>query len=653
MRKLISMRKKFWLFSIIFLVSLITRGQTLFTYGNQAVDVKEFLRAYKKTQPTPALNKEKSIRDYLELYINSKLKIREALERKYDTLDSFKEEIVTLRNQVTENYMNDTASFNSLLREAFLRSQKDIQVAHIFIPYKTGNGVSDSAMKKLKVNEALMELKSGKSFEQVALKYSEDPSKSSNKGDLGFITVFSLPYELENIIYKTPVGKISAPYKSKIGYHIFKNKGERKSPGKIKASQILFAIPPGIDSAGKEKIRQLADSIHRELVKGGDFAALARKFSNDYITANAGGEIPEFGTGTYDPEFENVVFSLPKNGAISKPFLTAHGYHIVKRISVTPAALNLKNKAALDELRAKLEKDPRVNLTKELLYLRVIKTAGYTPLPYREQELWLYADSILDFKPPAVAFKINHQTPLFKIGDKTRTVNDFLTYAIKNRSTPAVPGIKPHQQVLEEFRRYAALEYYREHLEEYNADFRNQMLDFKEGNLFFEIMMKDIWAVAQNDTTGQKNYYTLHKNKYQWKNSADVVLFYCSDEQTAKGLSEIIKKNPAHWKDEIQKFGERVTVDSGRFEISKLPGTKNMKPKNGMITGIEKNRDDNTASFAYIIKVYPTPSTKTFAEARGDVITDYQNELEAKWVAELKKKYPVKVNEAVLKSIIK
>jgi len=166
-------------------------------------------------------------------------------------------------------------------------------------------------------------------------------------------------------------------------------------------------------------------------------------------------------------------------------------------------------------------------------------------------------------------------------------------------------------------------------------------------------MMKDIWAAAQNDTTGQKNYYTRHKNKYIWKSSADAVLFYCSDEETAKTLAGQIKKNPAGWKDEIQKMGERVTVDSGRFEISKLPGIKNTIPKNGAITAIEKNKDDNSASFAYILKVYTALSPKTFTEARADIITDYQNELEAKWLAELKRKYPVRVNETVLRSIIK
>jgi len=651
--KLITMRKIILLLFLVFFIPVLPKAQTLFTYGNNAVNVKEFLRAYNKVNAAPAVNKEKSIREYLELFINSKLKIREAYEKGYDTLATFKDELYTLRNQVTENYMNDTASFNALLKEAFTRSQKDIRVEHIFIPYKTVNGVSDSAIAKLKIGEAQMQLRAGKSFEEVALKYSQDPSVSINRGDLGFITVFSLPYEFENIIYKTAPGIISAPYKSKSGYHIFKNLGERKALGKIKASQILLAIPPGSPDPVKEKIRLLADSIYGQLLKGADFAKMAGQFSNDYISAASNGQIPDFVTGTYDPVFEKVIFGLSKDGDISKPFFTSHGYHIVKRNGITPVATSLNNKAATDELKSRLEKDLRMNVTKERMYNRIITAAGFQKLPYQEQQLWLYADSVLDFKQPRVAFSINKETPLFKLGDKVKTVNDFLTYAMTNRQINGGAGVKSHAQVMEEFKRQAAFEYFRDHLEDYNADFRNQMNDFKEGNLFFDIMMKNIWAVAQNDTAGQREYFNRNKSKYQWQNSADAVIFYCSDEQIAQQLLNAVKKNPAAWKDEVQKFGDRSTVDSGRYEISKIPGTKKIIPMAGMVTAIEKNPDDNSAAFSYILNVYTKPSFKTFEEARSDVIADYQNELEIKWVAELKRKYPVKVNEAVLKTIIK
>src|SRR6188768_411053 len=200
-------------------------AQTLFTYADKSVSVNEYKKAFNKVYPAPVTNKAKKMRDYLDLYINSKLKIHEATSRGYDTMPGFIEEYTALRNQVIENYMNDNQSMNALVSEAFDRSQKDIKVQHIFIPYTIGVNTSDSPVVKLKIQQAYMELQSGKNFDDVALKYSVDPSVAQNKGNLGYITVFTLPYQFENIIYKLAPGKFSAPFRSNSGYHIFKNLG--------------------------------------------------------------------------------------------------------------------------------------------------------------------------------------------------------------------------------------------------------------------------------------------------------------------------------------------------------------------------------------------------------------------------------------------
>lgn len=647
------MRKIILLFFAAVSVSLFSSAQTLFTYGKNSVDAKEFLRAYQKTQTAPVANKEKAMREYLQLFIHSKLKVKEARERGYDTTAAFREEIAALRSQIADNYMTDKETFDKLLNEAFARSQKDIRVSHIFIPYKVdNNNMSDSLLSKENINKAYKELQSGKSFEEVALQFSKDPAVHTNKGDIGFITVFSLPYEFENIIYNLAAGKYAAPYKSSIGYHIFKKTAERKALGKIKAAQILFAIPPGSDEAAKNKLKNLADSVYNQLAKGADFGNMAKQFSNDYITAASDGKMPEFGIGTYDPLFESTVWGL-KNGDISKPFLTAHGYHIVKKISTSPVPVSLNDKNVYDVFKSQLEKDPRIELTKEALYKKVLAKSGYRPIPVDEKELWLFADSMLDYKQTRTVFKISRETPLFKLGDIIKTVGDFLTYAQSNRYIAFAPGVKPHPRVMEEFKKQVAFDYYREHLESFNADFKNQMDDFRDGNLFFEIMMKEIWAPAQSDSAAQKEFYEKNKSKYQWKNSAAAIVFYCSDEQTANLMLAGIKKDPVNWEKVSVNYGDRSTIDSGRFEITKIPGMKNLAAKPGLLTGVEVNKDDNSAAFSYITHVYTGTAQKTFEEAKSDVITDYQNALEARWLADLKKKYPVKINEETLKKIVK
>jgi peptidyl-prolyl cis-trans isomerase SurA len=638
--------------TLLLAASFSLPAQTLFTYANKSVSASEYQKAFNKVYPAPVTDKAKKMREYLDLYINSKLKIHEAMTRGYDTMPAFIEEFTALRNQVIENYMNDAESLNALVSEAFDRSQKDIKVQHIFIPYYLGTNYSDSSVVKLKIQEAFMELQSGKSFDDVALKFSADPSVVENKGHLGYLTVFSLPYQFENVIYGLSPGKFSQPYRSNSGYHIFKNVSERKAVGRIKVSQILVAVPPGTDAAAKSKIAAFADSLYNRLQKGDDFVKLAGAFSNDVVSSASGGLMPEFGLGTFDPAFEAVAFSLATDGAISKPFETKHGFHIVKRMSLTPPP-SVKNKKNLDIIRTLVEKDSRTKVAKDKLYNKVLEKSGYKQFNVDQVMLQMYLDSVLASRPPSLGNPVNKSTALFSIGQNTKIVNDFITYAITNRYNPDGSGMKPFNQLNDEFKKNTIMEYYRDHLEEFNEEFNAQMKELKDGNLFFDIMMREVWSNAQSDTVGQKTFYEQNKNKYKWNYSADAVIFYCGDAATAKSFRDILVKDQSKWKQVLESFSDRITSDSSRFEITKIPGAQKTTAKAGTITNIVKNKDDNSSSFALIFKIYPLPGQKTFADARGDVISDFQDSIDKKWIAELKKKYPVKVNEEVLRSIAK
>ncbi len=637
---------------LAFLFATSLPAQTLFTYGGKTVSSNEYLKAFNKVYPAPVTEKAKKMREYLDLYINSKLKIQEAMNRGYDSLPSFVEEYNALRNQVIENYMNDPESLNALVNEAFDRSLKDVKVQHIFIPYTTAANYSDSAVVKLKIQEAYMELQSGKNFDDVALKFSADPAVAANKGHLGYITVFSLPYQFENIIYNLSPGKYSTPHRSNSGYHIFKNIEERKAVGRIKVSQILLAVPPGSDDAAKKKIAAKADSLYNRLQKGDDFGKLAGLFSNDVVSSASNGQVPEFGLGSYDPVFEAVAFSLPADGALSKPFLTAHGYHIIKRGSLIPPSA-VKNKRNLDITRMLVEKDGRINVAKERLYNKIIAKAGYKQFNIDQVMLQMFLDSVLASRPPSLGNPVNKSTALFSIGGSTKVVNDLVSYSIANRYKTDGSGLKPFNQLNDEFKKASVMEYYRAHLEEFNEDFNAQMKELKDGNLFFDIMMKEIWSNAQSDTAGQRKFYEQNKNKYKWNYSADAVIFYCGDDATAKTFRDMLLKDKSKWKEVLEGFSDKVTSDSARFEISKIPGAQKATAKPGAITNIVKNKDDNSASFALIFKIYPMPGQKSFADARGDVVSDFQDDMDKKWIAELKKKYPVKVNEDVLRTISK
>jgi peptidyl-prolyl cis-trans isomerase SurA len=628
-------------------------SQTLFTYGKHAVDAREFLRAYNKNNSQVPGDKAKAVREYLELFIKSKLKIQEAYERRYDTLLHIVQEVENLRTQVSENYMTDPEISKRLIKEAFDRSLKDIHVAHIFISFKNAVNIIDTVAAQKKRDEALQRLQSGVDFIKVAQQYSDDPAVNTNKASLGYITVFTLPYEFENAIYATPVGKYSAVVRSKAGYHIFKNLGERKAVGKIKAQQILLAFPPGASEKVKQQVSRTADSVYRKIMAGENFNRLASLLSNDYVTGAAGGVMPDIGVGQYDPSFEAALWSLAKDGAVSKPFLTAHGWHIVKRIALKPVVTDANDKLNQQDLLQKIMADSRWTNSRDFIYTQVKEKAGYKKFSYDDAALWNMSDSVLDLKPMTSGWAITANTPLFSIGDSVYNANNWVQYANMYRYKQDGSGAKPWEQVREEWVQYSMKEYFRQHLEDFNEDFRYQMDEFRDGNLFFEIMQQEIWNRAQTDTSALLNLYEKNKTKYTWNKSADAVVFYCPDEVTAKEAYTKIKLKPADWRNIVSLFGDKIVIDSSRYEWEQLPGAGKTIPAAGMIVNPVVNKSDQTASFAYIINVYPQVTQRSFAEARGLVINDYQEQLEKQWNETLNRKYPVKVDEKVLAEISK
>jgi peptidyl-prolyl cis-trans isomerase SurA len=643
--------KKKWLMAIIVSCIMIdASSQTLFTYGKYKADATEFLRAFNKNNQQPNASRSKAIKEYLDLYINSRLKIREAYDRGYDSLPNITSEIENLRSQVIENYMSDPEAINRMTNEAFQRSQKDIHTAYIFISKKNNLGVDDTMAAKKKLDEVVKRLAKGEDFLALAQQFSDDPDAKMNKGDLNYITVFTLPYEYENIVYSTAAGKYSKPWSSKSGYLIFKNLGERKALGKIKVQQILLAFPPGIDEAGKKNTARLADSLYQRIQAGDDFAKLASAFSNDYVSAASDGNVPDISVGQYDPNFEQTIWAL-KDGSVSKPFVTAHGYHIVKRIVAKPVITNAADKTNTEALQQKIMSDDRWKTTKDFIYNRVKSKAGFQKL-YTDAALWAYSDSLLDFRPAGIGKNLASDSPVFKIGDSTFRVGDWIGYAQINRYKADRNTLKAYPDLMDEFSQNALYQYYRLHLEDFNDDFRNQMAEFRDGNLFFEIMQQEVWNKAQNDSVSLQALYEKNKSQYHWKQSADAVIFFCSDEGTAKTLADQLKKDPASWKTAVEMMSEKVVADSARYEWAQIPGI-DKAPKQGTITSLTVNSTDKTASFALINKVYEQASPRSFNEAKGLVMNDYQIQLEQEWIQGLKKKYPVKVDQKVLNRISK
>ena len=407
---------------------------------------------------------------------------------------------------------------------------------------------------------------------------------------------------------------------------------------------------PNADAKDMEKKKLVADSVYNALLKGASFKDMVARYSTDNISFQAGGLLPEFGTGRYSTAFENAAFGLAKDGDISQPVLTSFGYHIIQRVEHVPVNTDKANTAAMALLKQAVQADKRIQLAKQMLAQRVMKTVGFKTAAYNEKQLQVYADSLYAGKKPAQLAAFNDKTLLFSFPQQKVTAADFGKYINSIRTAPDMLRGKSTPQLLQQYAETVAIEYYRYRLENYNKEFASQLKEFKDGNLLFEIMQRQVWDKAAADSTGLQKYYTNHKDKYWWEASADVILFTCSDSASAAKAKNVFTKNPSDWKTLVQNSDGTVQADSGRFELAQLPVSVSTAIKPGVITEPVKSSTDNITSFAYPIKMYSDRMPRNFEDARGFVINDYQSFLEDKWIETLKKKYPVKVNDQVLNS---
>lgn len=644
--------KKFFLLLAFAGFTLGLSAQTLFTYGKDAVDKSEFLKAYNKNK-TPVNDKEKALREYLDLYVKFKLKVKAALELKLDTLPQLQYDAQSFRGQIEESYLSNAKAVTDLLNEAFDRSQKDLRVLHFFVPVNATVVPADSLKAFKAVSAVYNSLLSGKTdYEKIIAA----ETVSVRKSDLGFITVFTLPYEYESIIYSLKTGESSKPYRTKNGWHIFKLTGERKAVGKWKVAQILFSIPPGAGPDDIKLVEKKADSVYGLLNKGEDFGKLARWFSDDKVTYGNNGELPEFGSGKFEPVFENEVFKLTKDNQISKPFLTEYGYHIVKRLSQTPVSTDKNDPGNQFDLKQKIQEDARINYAKELFVKEVYRQVKLKKTNnISNADLFRFADSIVA-NPNAES----GNTKIFPIANKAiyayetnvLTGKNWLDFVRSYKSGGELYQGESNEALLDKFISSTLMEHYKKNLENYNDDFRYQMEEFKDGNVLFEIMERNIWGKASADATGLQDLYNKNKGNYLWAASAHIILFNCANKTIANEARASLLSGK-DWRKIAEEGNNNIQADSGRFELTQIPVKVNDTMQPGQVSETVVNPADGTAGFVKLIRHNAANMQRSFDEAKGLVINDYQNSLEEKWINDLKNKYPVKINEAVFQSLLK
>lgn len=625
--------KYVYLLAIGLLSGTAVHAQKVITYGKHQVMLEEVMKAYHRNQ----IQSESTtpLPEYLSLFADFKLKVQAAKDERFDTLSNIQQDIRTFRDQLAETYMQDEASFQKLFQEALERCTIDLDVIYFHILNTDANNTEPLD----RMNALHKALSTGNTnYAQLASQNSSNQFKVQCI-PVGFITVFSLPYSHENVVYGLKDGEVSAPFTTASGVHLYKVIKRRKHIGNWKIAQILIATPPFKDAELEKAALEKAQLVYQKLQNGEVFSNLALTYSDDKFTYTTGGELPMFSTGKFSSDFEEKVLSLKADGDYTSPFRTEMGYHIVKRLEHYPTDTASNPYRAM--IKDKLMKDNRMKISKDIFWNHIVKTTKLKVNPsVPMSSLLSWADSVRtnnNFKLDDKSFN----APVLTLEKKQYYVKDWLQFVPSYVFNYTLYKGEQGEDLWNKFVEVTTRNYYKDNLEKYNSDFKYQMLEFTEGNLLFEVMEKYVWGKAVEDTIGLKAFYEANKEKYIWEESADMLLFHVSDMKEAETIQQKIKDGIPRW--QIENEHPYILTDSGRFEIQGYYEIDNFIPQENEFTPMQI-QEDKTVTFTYLLKLYPAGGQKSLEDGKGLVIHDYQLQLEKEWVAELRKKYPVKLH---------
>ncbi|WP_308992573.1 peptidylprolyl isomerase [Mariniflexile litorale] len=640
-----------YLFILIFSVFIINangqsaKSDVLFSIDNEPVYVSEFLRVYNKNLDLVQDESQKDMDEYLTLFTNYKLKLKEAKALKFQEKPTYIRELDTYKKQLAKSFITDANVTDALVHEAYVRVSNDVKASHILIKIPENANSKDTLTAYnsiLKLRDRA--LKEG--FEKIRQEVHNGQTVYGE--DLGYFSGFKMVYAFENAAFNTKIGDISQPFRTQFGYHIVSVYDKRKSRGERTVAHIMVVEKPGDSLA--EKPEERIQDIYKKLKQGEDFEALAKQFSDDANSAPHGGKLAPFSGGQINSEeFETTAFGLNNIDEISKPFKTQYGWHILKLLNKKPIAPFEEMKSELEE---KIKRDERSKLIDEALYTK-LKTKYNIP---EKQPALPYFASILNdnyFKSTwQLPNDFTAEKPLVTIGNKQLTYKnfgDFLVTSQRNTATKAdfKTVVSNHYNT---FLNINLATYQEDNLESENEEYAHVVAEYRDGLLLFDLMETTIWNTAKTDSLEIQEYYHLHKNKYIAPKRIDAVVASSKDKKTLNKVAKLLKKGMALQQikaliNSNDKIDVIFTVDTMDTNHRALPKGFEFKK------GISKIYTHNNAFVLAQVKEVLPETQKTFKESKGLVISDYQVFKEEKWLKELAQKYKIVINQEALKSV--
>lgn len=618
--------------------------QVLLKINDEPVMAEEFKRVFSKN--LDLLDPEdRDAQSYLDLFIDYKLKLKEAYALQLDTLQSHRAEFDIYRMQLADKFMRNTTATEELVKEAYKRKQHVLEASHILLQWPKDATAKDSLEVFHRVTAIKKEIDEGLSFQAAALKYSDDPSVSENQGQLGWFGPFKMIYPFETAAYATPVGEVSEPVKTRFGYHLIHVTGKREAGGRVKVAHIMLTDKEGGQDA-EQKIKAIAERIKQ----GASFSDMAKQYSEDTNTAANGGELKAFEKASLmSAKFEEAAFALSEENPISEPVKTEFGWHLIKLIFKQDL---LPYSDMKDQLARQVQQDVRAQMIDADIIKKIDSTIEVEENP---EALAFFTDFIdEDFFTIKDKSALSEKLPedfVVKFPKETKTYANFFSYLVINQvKTPRNEFVK-NQWVKQLLKNYIKLEkkrYYKEHLDEYNAEYAGIIEEYKNGLLLFDLMQQKVWEASNKDSLGLQQFYEQHAKDFKKPAQFKATIASGTDKKTLRNLRKAWSKNPEDASALRQRYrAQNLLFDQGRYSLKdkQIPSKLKAKPGSSKIY-----KHNGQYVWLWIEELKPA-GIPPLAEIRGEVANAYQTQLEENWIAQLRAENNITINESVFEKL--
>jgi len=624
------------------------KDQVIMTIGDLPVTKSEFTANYQKNNTNVLDDKDKKTPvEYLDLYVNFKLKVLEAQKLGYDTARSFVDELKGYRKELTRPYLTNVTFNEEMVNTAYHRTQYERKASHILILVTPEALPTDTLAAWNKIAGLRKQIIDGADFNEIAQKNSEDPSAKENKGLLGYFSAFQMVYPFEDMAYRTPVGQVSEIVRTRFGYHIIKVQDERLTPGEIKVAHIMKMFPKQASEETVAKLKIKMDSIYQKAISGTDFAELAKANSDDKKSAVEGGVMTWFTPTNMVPAFADAAFALKNDGDISPVIRTPYGWHIIKR-------LEMRTTQPLEKLRpdleTKIKQNPAISKYSDDLFDRKLRATyqlkiNQNSLDKLNVEL---ADSV---KRKNWSNSVNSMKDeiIIQFADKTYNIGDFSTYLQSQKFSVDAPNPSLALKTnLDKFINQQLISYEDSQLESKYPDFGRIIKEYHDGILLFNISKDKIWDVASTDSLRLQKFYDSSSKKYFYGDRYKGFIIQAKDNAMRTKVETMLDQKEVDKKELTDLFN---TPTENNLQITEVAAEKGDNPIVDYFiwSGPKPTGFDETTTFVHgkIVK----DEQKTLKEAWGLYSSDFQDQVEKEWIASLKLKYPVKINNKVLKKV--